>query len=112
MDDKQFMYDKDLDRLMISKKKSEDKIYGSVRILNTILDFTTDNKIVNVEIRRVSEYLKELGLNPDILDKLKEVELISKQYRDGYMIYFLLKTDNGIVEKIPFNVPMEQTIIS
>ena len=110
MEEKNFMYDENFDRLMISNKKSKDKIYGSVRVLNVTLDFTTDNQIVNVEIKKISDYLKEIGLNPSILDDLNDVQLISKQYRDGYMIYFILKTNKGIIERVPFNVPMEQAI--
>ena len=60
------MYDKDLDRLMISCKKPNDKISGSVRIMNVTLDFTTDNRVVNVEIRNATDYLSELGFNSDI----------------------------------------------
>ena len=112
MEEKNFMYDKNFDRLVISNKKSDDKIYGSVRILNTTLDFTTDNRIVNVEIKRVSDYLEELGLDPSILNELKDAQLICKQYRDGYMIYFILKKKKGIVERVPFNVPMKQKIIA
>lgn len=112
MENINFMYDEDFDRLFISSKKPDDKVYGSVRVLNSTLDFTTDNKIVNVEIRKVSEYIKELGLDPIILKNIIEAEIISKQYRDGFMIYFILKTNNGKTERIPFNVPMEQKVIA
>ena len=103
-----FMYNEDFDRLMISCKKQDDTIYGSVRMLNLVLDFTTDNRIVNVEIRNVSEYLSSLGLNPDILNDLQDAQIVSKQYRDGYLIYFILKSNNGTIERIPFNVLMNK----
>lgn len=105
-----FMYDEDLDRLMISCKKQGDIIYGSVRVLNVTLDFTTNDKIVNVEIRNVSEYLSSLGLNASILSDLEDANLISKQYRDGYLIYFLLKPAHGNIERVPFNVPMNKVL--
>ena len=51
-----FMYDKDLDRLMIfNKLKADEKVYGSVNILNLTLDITTKNRIANIEIRDISE---------------------------------------------------------
>jgi len=69
------MYDENLDRLMVSCKRQDDVIYGSVRVLNAVLDFTTDNRIVNVEIRGISEYLSSLGLDVNILNNLQEAKL-------------------------------------
>ena len=104
---KNFFYDYFSDRLMISCKKPEDNITGSVRALNVTLDFTTDNRIVNVEIRDISDYLSSIGVNPKILKDLDDANLIFKQYRDGYLIYFILKPRQGNIERIPFNVPMK-----
>ena len=98
--------------LMISCKKPADKVVGSVRVLNVTLDFATDNKIVGVEIRNISEYISSLGLNADILNNLEDAKLMFKQYRDGYMIYFILKPKQGNVERIPFNVPMSQALVN
>ena len=44
-----FLYDEMSDRLFISMKKDSDRIYGSVRLLNLTLDFSTDNSVVNIE---------------------------------------------------------------
>ncbi len=63
-----FMYDEDLDRLMIFNTLSKDeKVQGSANILNLILDITTKNRIANLEIKNVSDYLKSVGHNLDIL---------------------------------------------
>jgi hypothetical protein len=110
--EKNFLYDSFLDRLMISGKKTTDKIVGSVRILNVTLDFTTDDKIVNIEIRNISEYISSLGLDVEILNNLEDARLMFKQYRDGYMIYFILKSKLGNIERIPFNVPMNSALIN
>jgi len=110
MEEKNFMYDEMSDRLFISCKKDDDIVYGSVRVFNIALDFTTDDRIVNVEIKNVSEYLEELSINPDTLKNLKNVKLVSKKYREGYLLYFILETQQGIMERVPFNIPMEQTI--
>jgi hypothetical protein len=107
---KNFFYDDFSDRLMISCKKAGDKISGSVRVLNVTLDFTTDNRIINVEIKNVSDYISSLGLNPNILGDLEDAQLMFKQYRDGYVVYFLLKPKLGNIERIPFNVPMKQVL--
>ncbi len=105
-----FLYDDFSDRLMISCKKSTDKVVGSVRVLNVTLDFASNNKIVSVEIRNISEYISSLGLNAEILNNLENAKLMFKQYRDGYMIYFILKPKQGNVERIPFNIPMKQVL--
>ncbi len=104
MKKKGFFYDNISDRLMITCKKENEKVSGSARVLNVTLDLTSEGKIVNVEIRNVSEYLNNIGVNSKLLDNLKDAELISKKYNNGYMIYFILKTDT-IIEKIPFNLP-------
>ena len=109
---KDFIYDDFSDRLMISCKKLEDKITGSVRVLNVTLDFTTSKKIANVEIRNISDYISSLGLDPNILNNLEDAKLIFKQYRDGYVIYFILKTKQGNVERIPFNIPMKSVLVN
>lgn len=98
-----FMYDDFSDRLMISCKKSSDKVAGSVRVLNLIIDFTSDNKIANIELKKASDYLKSLHLNPEILNELTDASLMFKQCRDGYLIYFILKT-NEKIERIPYNI--------
>jgi hypothetical protein len=105
-----FFYDEFSDRLMISCKKPSDKINGSVRVLNVTLDFTTDGRIANVEIRNISDYIASLGISADILNNLEDAKLNFKQYRDGYMIYFILKAKQGNVERIPFNVPMNRVL--
>lgn len=102
-----FMYDEMSDRLFISMKKDNDKIYGSVRLLNITLDFTTDNRVVNIELRGSSEYLKSLGINPEILNKLTSAEIVVQPQRDGYIIYFILKAGDYI-ERIPYNIITEK----
>jgi len=105
-----FMYDDFSDRLFISCKKDSDIIKGSIRILNLILDFTTDNKIVNVELKKASEYLKLLKINPKILNNLTNAEIVFKQCRDGFLISFLLQDKNKI-EKIPYNIYSQKPVL-
>lgn len=102
-----FMYDDFSDRLLISCKKPEDKITGSIRFLNTTLDFTGKNKIANIEIKKASDYLKSLEFNPKILEKLTDAKIMFKTCRDGYLVYFILKHGKE-VERIPFNIPSKK----
>src|SRR3989338_8080559 len=97
-----FHYDDFSDRLFVSCRRDDEKVHGSVRVLNLIIDFTTENKVAGVEIMQASKYLESLGINPDILDKLTNVEMAFNQKRDGYLIYFILHAGDR-VERIPYN---------
>ena len=105
-----FHYDDFSDRLFISCRSESEKVYGSVRVLNLIIDFTTENKAVSVEIMQASKYLESLGINPEILDRLTNAELVFNQKRDGYLIYFILHAGNQ-VERIPYNIIAEKPIL-
>lgn len=105
------MYDEMSDRLFISIKKESDKIYGSVRLLNLTLDFTTDKRVVNIELRGASRYLESLGINPVLLNNLTGAEIVVQQQRDGYLICFILQAGNHI-ERIPYNILTEKTILA
>ena len=105
-----FMYDDFSDRLLISCKKDSDKIKGSIRVLNLILDFNSNNKLVNIELKKASEYLKSLKINPSILNNLTNAEIVSRQCRDGLLIYFLLQNKN-IIEKIPYNIYSQKPVL-
>ena len=106
-----FMYDEDRDRIMIfNKLKDGEKVYGSTSILNLIVDFTTNNKIANVEIKNVSKYLESIGVNPSILNDLSSAQINLQQMRGGFLLNILLKT-NKYVKNIPFNLPTEEEIL-
>jgi len=106
-----FVYDDFADRLFISCKKEGEKVYGSVRMLNLTIDFTRDMKVINMELRKASEHLKSIGINPAILDNLSEVSLTFRQQRDGYLIYFILKSGEK-VERVPYNIITAKPIFS
>ena len=105
-----FMYDDFSDRLMISCKKDSDKIKGSMRVLNLILDFTNENKLVNIELKKASDYLKLLKIDSSILNNLTKAEMIFKQCRDGLLIYLLLQSKDRI-EKIPYNIYSQKPVL-
>ena len=106
-----FMYDEDLDRLMIFNNiRDNEEVYGSVRILNLILDITTNNRIANLEIRNVSEYLKSIEKDPGILKILNSAKININQVRGGFLIQIILAGLNKI-EKIPYTIPTEEKIL-
>ena len=105
------MYDEDLDRLMIfNNLRDDEKVCGSVKILNLILDITTKNRIANIEIRNVSDYLKSIDKNPDILKNLINAKISVQQVRGGFLMYIILITHNEI-ERIPYPIATEKEII-
>ncbi len=106
-----FMYDEDLDRLMIfNNLKSDEKVYGSVHILNIVLDITNKNRIANIEIRNVSEYLKSIGQNSDILKELEGANINIVQVRGGFLIQITLIGLNK-VEQISYTIPTQEKIL-
>lgn len=105
-----FMYDENLDRLMIfNNLKDDEKVYGSVHILNLILDITTKNRVANIEIRNVSEYLKSIGKDSNILKILDSAKINVLQVRGGFVIQIILSGLNKI-EEIPYTIPTEEKI--
>lgn len=100
-----FIYESMTDRLFISRKDSSDKIYGSIRILNVILDITTTNEVANVELIDASQYLDSLSIDSSILNNLTSVEISFKQIRQGYLIAFVLKSGKKAVA-VPYNIQM------
>ncbi len=111
MVEKNFMYDENLDRLMIfNKLKEDEKVYGSVKILNLILDITTKNRIANIEIRNVSDYLKSMKKNFEILKTLTNASIIVQQIRGGFIMRVLLSGKNNS-EEIPYSIPTKEEIL-
>ena len=106
-----FMYDEDLDRLMIfNNLKEDEKVYGSTQILNLVLDITTKNRIANIEIRNVSEYLKSINKDPTILKMLDSAKINVLQVRGGFIIQITLAGLNRI-EEIPYTIPTKEKIL-
>jgi len=105
------MYDEDLDRLMIfNNLKDDEKVYGSVHILNLVLDITSKNRVANIEIRDVSEYLKSINKDPSILKVLNSAKINVLQVRGGFIMQIILAGLNKI-EEIPYTIPTEEKII-
>jgi len=105
-----FHYDDFSDRLFISCKSEDEKVHGSVRVLNLTIDFTAENKAVGFEIVEVSKYLESLGIDSKILNNLTNAEFVFEQKRDGYLINFILHAGTHI-ERVPYNIIAEQPIV-
>lgn len=104
-----FHYDEDYDRLFISCKRDDEKVYGSVRVLNLIIDFTTNDRAICFEILKASKYLSSIGINPKILNNLENIEVFFSKEKDGYLINFNFHAFNQI-ERVPYNIITEKPI--
>jgi len=106
-----FMYDEDLDRLMIfNNLNNGEKVYGSINILNLVFDITNKNRIANIEIRNVSDYLRSIEKNPDILKNLTGARIDVSQVRGGFLMNIILISQNK-TEKILYPIATEEKII-
>jgi len=106
-----FMYDEDFDRLIIfNDLKDDEVIYGSVNILNLVLDITNKNRIANIEIRNVSDYLKSIDKSPDILKNLINAKISVQQIRGGFLMHIILIAQNK-TERIPYSIATEEQIV-
>ena len=82
-----FDYDEENDILFIHKK---DKIKGSVDIADFIVDLSTDEKVVGLEIMNATEHLEKLGVTSpkEVLKNISGARLRAFYRQDGVVIYF------------------------
>ncbi len=113
MEKSKFDYEDNYDRLFISCKKENEVIEGSVRLLNMVLDITTENRVANIELFDASKYLQSLNINSGILNNLTEARFILQKVNDGYHIIIILKAGENVVS-VPYNIyyPKKQTILT
>jgi hypothetical protein len=102
-----FIYDEYLDRLAIfNTLKDNEKIEGSVNILNLIIDITSNNRIANIEIIDVSEFFQSLEIDPIILQQLEEARIVVNQIRGGFLLKILLRYGDKTLS-VPISLPTE-----
>ena len=67
-----------------------------------VISMTGKGKIVGLEIRSVSNFLEEAGYNPEILNSIKDTNLVVIPKRDTVFIGFTLEASNPkFAQKIP-----------
>ena len=89
-----FSYDDFGDNLIISIKKSNEKVNQSFMFDNLVLSMTSSGKIVGLEIQGISNFLKESGINPSILNLVNAISLDIIYKRDLLLIKFTIKCKN------------------
>lgn len=101
MEKKNFDYDEISDSLIISNKKENEIVEENFVFDDIVLSLTTKGKISSVEISNISDYLSEIGLNPKMLENIKNAELKIIQKRDSVRI--LVNIDSIVNSKMQEN---------
>ena len=112
MEGKNFDYDDISDSLIISRKQADEKVQGSAEIGNLILDFTSNGKIVNVELQHISKFLEIMNVNPNILNELTAVDLIVQKQKGAVFLLAVLKTPT-LTQPLPLaTIPVTKQLAS
>ena len=104
---KNFDYDELSDSLIISCKKKDETIKENFMFDDIILSLTPGGKISVIEILNASNYLEEIGVNPNILNNIQSAELKVTQKKDSIVVRINLNSiiDSKIQEnKIPLGM--------
>ncbi|MBU0906636.1 MAG: hypothetical protein KKD18_02890 [Nanoarchaeota archaeon] len=106
-----FYYDADADDMIISNKLNDERVKKNYLFDDFVISVTGSGKIVGLEIRNVSNFLKDSGLDADTLKSIKEVELTIVPRRDFIAIYVSLSVLHGgnlVIRRIPItHIPSE-----
>ena len=89
-----FSYDHMDDSLIISKKAPEEKVKQNFMFGDLILSLTNSGKIVGLEVRDVSNFLKEMGIDNSILNDIQKVSLNITEDRGMILVNFILQAKN------------------
>ena len=92
---KNFDYDESTDSLIISNKTEQDVVKENFMFGDIVLSLTYEGKISGIEILDVSNYLREVGMNPEMLQHIKSIELRIVQKRDSVVIMFNINSVIG-----------------
>lgn len=109
---KNFDYDDVSDSLIISRKKSGEVVQGSAEVGNLILDFTNSGKMVNVEFQNISNFLKMMNVNPNILHELESVDLITQKQRGAVSLFATLRTPTLTQPILLATIPITRQLVS
>ena len=109
-------YDKDSDDLIISNREENEVVRKNFMFDDFIISVAGSGKIVGLEIRNVSEFLKNSDVDPRILEKLKSATLTVIPKKDfifiGITFIFIDKT-HVFTKKIPItHLPTQEAIIN
>jgi uncharacterized protein YuzE len=77
------------DSLIVSCKEENENVKDRFRFGNFIFNLTGRGKIVGIQVSNASDVLPEYNINPNILNELREINLITAQ-REGCLVMALV----------------------
>ncbi len=104
-----FHYDSEYDSLMISNKQENEIVKHNFMFDDFVISMTGKGKIVGLEIKSASNFLEELGYDPEVLNSIKDTNLVITPKRDTVFIGFNLISEHPkFSQKIPItHIPIE-----
>ena len=113
---KVFSYDEFSDSLLVSNKAENERVRKNFMFGDFIISLTGNGKIVGLEIRDISNLFHEYGFDPNILNNIKDVELIVLVKKDfiflGIKLIGIMKSQK-FEQKIPLGYfPRQSTPIT
>lgn len=101
-----FAYDNITDSILVFTRKPNEQVKGSATVANLVLDFTKDNKIVGLEIRKATEFFKALGIK-EPPNTIQSATLEVNYRRDGFIIIVQLKFEDQEERRLPIFISAE-----
>ncbi len=97
-----FHYDPDYDSLIISNKEENEVVKHNFMFDYFVISMTGKGKIVGLEIKGASNFLEELGYDSEVLNSIKDTNLVITPKRDTVFIGFTLESSHPkFTQKIP-----------
>jgi len=104
MERKNFSYDELGDSLIVSNKSKDDIVKKNLMFDDFIFSVTEEGKITSLEIKNATRVLEEMGLNPGILDNIKNAKLNIIPKVDSIFVGISIETYDN-VQNIPIYLP-------
>lgn len=82
------------DSLIVSCKEENENVKERFKLGNFIFNLTGRGKIIGIQVLNVSEVLPEYNINPNLLNELKEISLITAQMKECLIIALVLMFKN------------------
>jgi hypothetical protein len=101
-------YDEDTDSLIVSSIEDNEKVKKNFSFGDFIISTTGSGKVVSLEIREFSNFLKNMGISINQINDLDNLNLIVKPTKEQLFIGVKLEGKNSIIKQIPIaNIPMQ-----
>ncbi|NCN51967.1 hypothetical protein GW931_03070 [archaeon] len=101
-------YDENLDSLIVSSIEENEKVKNNFSFDDFVISTTRRGKVVSLEIREFSEFLKEMGFNLENIKKhSEEFTLLVKPKKELLFIGVELKNSEGIRQIPVANIPLQ-----